>query len=255
VASRQGDCGIYYIFHVPTGRVYVGQSIYIRHRWLEHRSELEKGVHHCKFLQNVWNKYGPSGFTWSILERCSPSKLDDREAYWMAKHLPELLMNCRPAGSARGFKHDPEAIAKMKVSAKRVGADPKLRALRSKLARERAATTSSFMTGRRMSDDAKRKMSEAAKQIGADPEERKCRSERAKAQHAAGNLGWNTMSEAGKDKVRKAGSKALKDSGYKGWVKSVGDSAEMSRRSYCRKMFQKGASDERPGYVGSEEGG
>jgi hypothetical protein len=90
-----------------------------------------------------------------------------------------------------------------------------------------------------MSEETKRKMSEAAKQRAADPEERRQRSERAKAQHAAGNLGWNTMSEAGKERVRKAASKALKEHGHKGRARCVGDSAEMSRRSYCRKIFKK----------------
>jgi hypothetical protein len=192
-----------------------------------------------QILQNVWNKYGPSGFMWLILERCLPSKLGDREAYWMSKYLPKLLMNSRPAGAARGFKHEPESIAKMKVAAKRVGADPELRTLRSKLAKERAAATSAFMTGRKMSEETKSKMSESAKRIATDPEERRRRSERAKAQHDAGNLGWNTMSEAGKDKVRKAASKALKEHGHKGRARCVGDSAEMSRRSYCRKIFKK----------------
>jgi group I intron endonuclease len=99
--NKKTACGIYCIFHVPTKRVYVGQSADIRHRWIDHRGMLEKGIHHCKFLQNVWNKYGPSGFMWLILERCLPSKLDDREAYWMSTYLPKLLMNSRPAGWGR----------------------------------------------------------------------------------------------------------------------------------------------------------
>ena len=63
--------GIYKITNTKTGRFYIGRSegkngFYMR--WYHHRRLLRKNIHHCSYLQNSYNKYGESCFTFEVLE-------------------------------------------------------------------------------------------------------------------------------------------------------------------------------------------
>lgn len=93
-------------------------------------------------------------------------------------------------------------------------------------------------TGYKYSKEVKNKMSESAKRVGADPEERKRRSERAKRQHAEGKLGQQTWSEEVKIRMRQVAKENMLKHGAKGRAAALGDSKEMSRRSYQRKIFK-----------------
>lgn len=62
------DKGIYVIKNVQTEDVYVGSSTRIKARWKDHRSALNRNVHHCKALQDAWNVFGEHSFEHSILE-------------------------------------------------------------------------------------------------------------------------------------------------------------------------------------------
>lgn len=144
-------CGVYEILHRPTNRRYVGSSLDVQKRLYWHLVMLNKGTHHCSYLQNVWNKYGPSGFELFLLETCNPvpADLDAREQFHMDRTAAIGLtsMNLHPAaGSGRGFKMSPKS--KLKISA-------------------------------------------AAKTIANSKEGRKIRSERAKAMHAAGRIRYH----------------------------------------------------------------
>jgi hypothetical protein len=58
--------GVYAIVHTPTRRLYVGSSVNIEKRFIEHRADLSQGAHHCAHLQNAWNKYGSDQFEFVI---------------------------------------------------------------------------------------------------------------------------------------------------------------------------------------------
>lgn len=75
--------GIYQILCATNGKVYVGSGINLQDRWLNHKSELNRGKHHNIMLQRAWNKYGATSFIFSILEIVSPDKLVEREQYWI----------------------------------------------------------------------------------------------------------------------------------------------------------------------------
>ena len=77
--KKEKICGIYKITS-PTGRVYIGQSVDIRHRWDKYYEKLrcEKQPFLCRSL----NKYGVENHTFEIIEECSKEDLNCRERYW-----------------------------------------------------------------------------------------------------------------------------------------------------------------------------
>ena len=76
-------CGIYCIENVINNKKYIGLSRDIYRRWLEHRSELNRGVHINQYLQSSWNIYGENAFNFYIVELCEPESLSNRECYYI----------------------------------------------------------------------------------------------------------------------------------------------------------------------------
>ena len=48
---------IYGIRHIASGRIYVGSAVRTNARWRQHRSQLQRGTHHSRYLQAAWSKY------------------------------------------------------------------------------------------------------------------------------------------------------------------------------------------------------
>jgi len=80
--------GIYAIKSLTSKKLYVGSSVNIKSRILQHINLLNKveGEHHSKFLQRAWNKYKQSDFVAIILEKILEQEdLIIREQYWIDK--------------------------------------------------------------------------------------------------------------------------------------------------------------------------
>jgi group I intron endonuclease len=79
--------GIYLIRNEINGKVYVGKSRWLRHRFRQHRSKLNLGKHPNAHLQAAWNLYGAERFTFQVLEHLPEGDLlllAQREAHWSA---------------------------------------------------------------------------------------------------------------------------------------------------------------------------
>ncbi len=59
--------GIYLIKCKPNDKNYIGQSLNIKHRINEHKSNLRKNRHSNCHLQNAFNKYGEEQFEFKVL--------------------------------------------------------------------------------------------------------------------------------------------------------------------------------------------
>lgn len=116
--------GVYAIRHVASGKVYVGSAaVDLRRRFGLHQSQLGRGVHHSKYLQAAWNKYGAGAFEFVVLAYCLPEWcLAIEQIHINAKKAadPDFGYNMTAvAGSFIGMKHSAET--KKKMSAWQIG--------------------------------------------------------------------------------------------------------------------------------------
>lgn len=78
---------IYKIENTVNGKVYVGQSKDPERRWKKHkwmvntRDERERR----KPLYTEMRSYGVDSFSFSLLEKCNDSKMNDREVFWIER--------------------------------------------------------------------------------------------------------------------------------------------------------------------------
>lgn len=64
--------------HTASRKFYIGSSINVEKRFIQHRSKLTRGKHHCQHLQNAWAKYGSGAFEF-ILKRTTESEQKCRD--------------------------------------------------------------------------------------------------------------------------------------------------------------------------------
>lgn len=68
--------GIYKITNIKNNKVYIGESIDIRKRWLEHLEELKNNKHINYKLQKDYNIFGKENFKFEIIDICDIEKVD-----------------------------------------------------------------------------------------------------------------------------------------------------------------------------------
>lgn len=85
MSSLPRTSGIYCITCTANGKIYIGSSINLHRRWNEHRQLLRHNTHYNQRLQNAWNKYGETLFTFQVVELVDPSTLVAREQNWLDK--------------------------------------------------------------------------------------------------------------------------------------------------------------------------
>lgn len=126
--------GIYTIKCIPTGKIYVGQTINLRRRWHSHRWHLRKGIHKNGHLQNAWNKYGEDNFVFYIVIDLQGTPSDQLQAALNEAELRILgtipkafnLMEAARGGTIPGAS----TRAKLSAQRKLLWQDPEFRARR-----------------------------------------------------------------------------------------------------------------------------
>lgn len=108
-------CGIYAIRNLTTGKVYIGKSINIEHRFSTHKSMLRSEVRSkdCnRYLYNSFKKYGEDDFIFEVLEEVhnpTDDELTDLELSWMIKLNStdkSFGYNLRMDSSTKCFVHE-----------------------------------------------------------------------------------------------------------------------------------------------------
>lgn len=110
------DLGIYSI-QSPDNHIYVGMTTVSFHqRFMKHKNLLANPnrVHHCLYLQNLYNKYGEDYFQYRILDAfqkdtINPDELAVKEVYWWDKMKSEnfIMLNGRPTGTGSVYHDKP----------------------------------------------------------------------------------------------------------------------------------------------------
>lgn len=75
--------GIYKITNLLNGKCYIGQSIDIEKRWVEHKSIYNHPRCSNYHIYKAFRKYGIENFSFSVIEECEQSLLNDREKFWI----------------------------------------------------------------------------------------------------------------------------------------------------------------------------
>jgi group I intron endonuclease len=78
-----------YLITTDKNRRYYGSAVDIHARWRAHRDDLTRDRHANKKLQNCWNKYGETSFTWTVVEECFRSNLLIVEQKYLDQNFAE----------------------------------------------------------------------------------------------------------------------------------------------------------------------
>jgi group I intron endonuclease len=104
---KKGTCGIYSIT-TPNGNTYVGSSICVERRFVEHKSMLKRNCHHSNRLQKAYNRHG-DGLVFKIIHVCETKDLLVCESEFMKKLNAKLNV----AQEVNNVWLNPESRAKM----------------------------------------------------------------------------------------------------------------------------------------------
>lgn len=150
--------GIYKITN-PSGRVYIGQSINIEHRFKEYRRlkcKLQKR------LINSFTKYAVENHIFDIIEECAIQDLNTRERYWQDEYnvLDKYKgLNCKLTTSLdKSGKYSEEL--KQKIG---LGNKGKIVSEKTRLKISLANKGNQIWLGRKHTEETKKKMSQSAK--------------------------------------------------------------------------------------------
>jgi group I intron endonuclease len=118
-----------YVISSPSGKRYVGSSVNVKKRLLEHIRNLDRGTHKNIILQRAADKYGLKSLKFeqflSVIE-VSKKALFEYEQIVVEELSPE--MNILPiAGSVLGYRHSAEMKAAMSERRAAEWADPEIR--------------------------------------------------------------------------------------------------------------------------------
>ena len=116
IDNNTNRSGIYCIFNMRNGKLYIGSAKYLNQRVKTHISHLTKNKHCNYHLQSAWNKYGIISFLFVVIEYCPENKLIEKENYWLSQFDfdAQLYNICETAASTLGRTHSIEVKEKMR---------------------------------------------------------------------------------------------------------------------------------------------
>lgn len=148
VAAFPLASGIYRIWHVDSGKSYIGSSVTLRRRIRDHFRDLRAGAHANPKLQRAWNAHGEDAFRCEVVELDEKSQLTKREQFYIDSFH---------AIGATGFNVVPRA------DRREMSTETRERIAAAMRTPENRELMRKYATGRKHSDEAKAKVSAAAR--------------------------------------------------------------------------------------------
>lgn len=187
-APRMDVPGIYRITDAHSGRFYIGSSVNVAKRWVQHCWRLDRGAHTNPMLQAIWN-VDPARLSILLLQETKPTRDDllrcEQQAIDAALATGACMNVLRVAGSHLGRKRSPETRARLAAAQRGKKASDETRA------KLRAAKL-----GRPLTEAHRRKVGDAARgrklpprAYAACPERRRFSAEQVLAMRAAKTQG------------------------------------------------------------------
>jgi len=102
--------GIYCITNIVNNKIYIGSSVNIYHRLKRHYSELKRGIHANKYLQNSYLKHGSSNFNVLIIEETIVENLQKLEQYYINTLNPDYNITIEV------IRNTPSLESRLKIS-------------------------------------------------------------------------------------------------------------------------------------------
>lgn len=171
--------GIYEIVHRPSQKRYIGSAVNIRRRWLEHKSQLRRVVHHSPYLQNSFIAYGEKEFDFLVIEKCEKENLIVREQFYIDSMAPEFNMS-PTAGNTMGRFHSEETKKKISEKAKGRKCAPR--------SKEHREALSNALSGKQKSPEHMAKLQEGRKNRVFTEDQRAALSNATRERIATGSL-------------------------------------------------------------------
>lgn len=109
--------GVYLIVCNATHKYYIGSSNNMRSRRYKHFGDLRKSIHRIKEMQDDFNQYGESAFSYYVLEELIRDKKIqlERENFYINQYKVQLY-NLSPNATRKGYKEPKEVRDKMSLS-------------------------------------------------------------------------------------------------------------------------------------------
>lgn len=85
--------GVYLIKNDASDKVYVGRSINVRRRWVNHRWHLNRNTHRNSHLQRAWDKHGEAAFSFEVARVIEAPTPEERE-HLLQEAEVEVLRAC-----------------------------------------------------------------------------------------------------------------------------------------------------------------
>jgi len=109
------NSGIYRITNTLNGHCYIGSSVNVRRRLLNHKNLFKRGKHCSKYFQRAWDKYGGDCFIFEPLIYCDKDNLFIYEQAFIDYYHPAYNLAKCAENPMLGMKHSEETIKKISL--------------------------------------------------------------------------------------------------------------------------------------------